>query len=300
MNMNMARLTAADMPLFNGITSDLFPGVEVPDLDYGKVCVCVCARARVRMCVHLIFCCTLVTKIFNSKKFLICHMWACVTCISPQMQQAIEEELKAANLQVIDVTVKKIVQLYETKNSRHAVMIVGQTGSGKSVTWRTLRNTLTRLSKENKDSQYQIVRVRSLSVCQSIIEIQKLKMLFSNSCTLLRHYSLFLLSLHLFLRIFPLTPRVCRWESCMESITFLPMSGVMVCSQLSWEHSVQVTSRLTDWQANQPDHQQTDWLIDWLSSDWLANFLTFFWFYFQMINLMRNGLCLMLQWTHSG
>ena len=41
MNMNMARLTAADMPLFNGITSDLFPGVEVPDLDYGKVCMCV-------------------------------------------------------------------------------------------------------------------------------------------------------------------------------------------------------------------------------------------------------------------
>ena len=84
------------------------------------------------------------------------------------MQQAIEKELEAANLQVIDVTVKKILQLYETKNSRHAVMIVGQTGSGKSVTWKTLRNTLTRLSKESKDSQYQIVRVKSqicLSVC---------------------------------------------------------------------------------------------------------------------------------------
>ena len=33
----MARLTAADIPLFNGITSDLFPGVEVPVLDYGEV-----------------------------------------------------------------------------------------------------------------------------------------------------------------------------------------------------------------------------------------------------------------------
>ena len=31
------------------------------------------------------------------------------------MQQAIEKELEAANLQVIDVTVKKILQLYETK-----------------------------------------------------------------------------------------------------------------------------------------------------------------------------------------
>ena len=75
------------------------------------------------------------------------------------MQRAIERELEASNLQVIDVTVKKIIQLYETKNSRHAVMIVGQTGSGKSVTWKTLRNTLTHLSKEDKDPQYQIVRV---------------------------------------------------------------------------------------------------------------------------------------------
>ena len=111
----------------------------------------------------------------GNKNILSAEVFSSAVCeliISLQMQQAIEEELKAANLQVIDVTVKKIVQLYETKNSRHAVMIVGQTGSGKSVTWRTLRNTLTRLSKENKDSQYQIVRVRSLSVCLSIVEIQ--------------------------------------------------------------------------------------------------------------------------------
>ena len=29
MDMNMARLTAADIPLFNGFTADLFQGVEV-------------------------------------------------------------------------------------------------------------------------------------------------------------------------------------------------------------------------------------------------------------------------------
>ena len=36
---------------------------------------------------------------------------------------------------------------------RHGVMIVGQTGSGKSVTWKMLKKTLTSLHKEKKGSQ---------------------------------------------------------------------------------------------------------------------------------------------------
>ena len=40
-----------------------------------------------------------------------------------QMKDAIERELKAANLQNIDITVTKIIQLYETKNSRCVINI---------------------------------------------------------------------------------------------------------------------------------------------------------------------------------
>ena len=38
-DMNVAKLTAADLPLFNGITAELFPGIDVPLLDYGIVCM---------------------------------------------------------------------------------------------------------------------------------------------------------------------------------------------------------------------------------------------------------------------
>ena len=40
-DMNIAKLTSQDLPLFLGIVQDLFPGVETPVIDYGKVHVLV-------------------------------------------------------------------------------------------------------------------------------------------------------------------------------------------------------------------------------------------------------------------
>ena len=101
-DMNIPKMTTVDLPLFNGIVSDLFPGIEPPQVDYSR------------------------------------------------FKKAIEAELKADNLQVNANTINKVIQLFETKNSRHSTMLVGRTQSGKTVTWQTLKKTLTRLNKENE------------------------------------------------------------------------------------------------------------------------------------------------------
>ncbi|XP_040887758.1 dynein heavy chain 2, axonemal [Toxotes jaculatrix] len=99
-DMNIAKLSSTDLPLFNGITQDLFPAVETPVIDYGK------------------------------------------------LKEAIEVELRQSGLQVTPFTMTKVIQLYETKNSRHSSMLVGKTGSAKSVTWRTLQGALTALHQK--------------------------------------------------------------------------------------------------------------------------------------------------------
>ena len=75
------------------------------------------------------------------------------------MKTAIEEELKETNLQNVPHTVTKVIQLFETKNSRHSTMIVGATQSGKTVSWRVLQGAMSRLSKK-KDSGFNPVKVR--------------------------------------------------------------------------------------------------------------------------------------------
>jgi hypothetical protein len=43
-DMNVAKLTADDLPLFNGITSDLFPGTEIPVIENEDLVVAVEAQ----------------------------------------------------------------------------------------------------------------------------------------------------------------------------------------------------------------------------------------------------------------
>ena len=104
-DMNVAKLTSTDLPLFNAITNDLFPGVDLPTLDYG---------------------------VFKT---------------------TVEKEILKQGLQINDNALTKVIQLYETKNSRHSTMIVGATQSGKTVTWKVLQNALSNM-KKNGDASF--------------------------------------------------------------------------------------------------------------------------------------------------
>ena len=108
-DMNVAKLTSGDLPLFNAITNDLFPGVDLPTLDYG------------------------------------------------QFKVQIEEELKKMNMQLSANAIGKVIQLYETKNSRHSTMIVGATQSGKTTTWKCLQNALSSLAKTGAEGYENVI-----------------------------------------------------------------------------------------------------------------------------------------------
>ena len=84
--------------------SDLFPGVEPPIVDYGK------------------------------------------------LQVAIEAELDLAGLQKVPAIIRKCIQTYESKLTRHGKMLVGASLAGKTTAWTVLTKAMTRLKKEGVEA----------------------------------------------------------------------------------------------------------------------------------------------------
>jgi dynein heavy chain len=97
---NVPKFLADDIPLFFAIINDLFPGVEIPNVDYGE------------------------------------------------LQVAIEYQLVNNGLQCVPSYITKIIQLFETLQVRHGVMVVGVTMTGKSTIFDIMAQALKKLKDD--------------------------------------------------------------------------------------------------------------------------------------------------------
>lgn len=112
-DVNVPKFLKDDLPLFENIIKDLFPGVSKPNIDYGK----------------------LLTAIHAS-------------CALPEF-----------NLEPIEPFITKIIQLFDTIQVRHGLMLVGPTGGGKTSNYNILKTALSSLV----DAGYYKVNTRVLN-----------------------------------------------------------------------------------------------------------------------------------------
>lgn len=96
-DVNVPKFLADDLPLFENIILDLFPGVDRPDQVYGG--------------------------------------------LVPSIEKTCQKE----NLQTAEIFMTKIIQLYDTIQVRHGLMIVGPTGGGKTCNWKVLSKAISAL-----------------------------------------------------------------------------------------------------------------------------------------------------------
>jgi len=66
------------------------------------------------------------------------------------------------HLEIIEISIEKVLQLYETHNSRHSVMLIGKTLSGKTTTWKLFKYALITLNKRGFN-EYNKVMVRKFN-----------------------------------------------------------------------------------------------------------------------------------------
>lgn len=77
--------------------------------------------------------------------------------------KAVESEIKDMGLQYHPALIQKVIQLYDTKKTRHGNMLVGSTLSGKSTVWQLLARTLKRLKVEQGEEKYKSVQYEVLN-----------------------------------------------------------------------------------------------------------------------------------------
>ncbi|KAI5076359.1 hypothetical protein GOP47_0008424 [Adiantum capillus-veneris] len=113
-DVNVPKFLSQDLPLFAGIITDLFPGVQPPQISYDDL-----LKALSSVCSEL-------------------------------------------NIQPVEAFTTKVIQLYETTLVRHGLMLVGPTGGGKTMCYRSLAMAMTLLNTEGSTT-YQKVKTVCLN-----------------------------------------------------------------------------------------------------------------------------------------
>ncbi|KAJ7552868.1 hypothetical protein O6H91_06G073600 [Diphasiastrum complanatum] len=113
-DVNVPKFLSQDLPLFAGIVTDLFPGVEPPKIVYDD------------------------------------------------LLEALSNVCRELNIQPVESFTTKIIQLYETTIVRHGLMLVGPTGGGKTMCYRSLAMAMTLLEKEGS-AKYKKVQIICLN-----------------------------------------------------------------------------------------------------------------------------------------
>lgn len=81
-----------------------------------------------------------------------------------ELRKALEADLLENNLQIVNEFIIKIIQVFDCKVARHGNMVVGKTGSGKSVAWQTLTRAMKKLKETHPDNEnYQRVHVHTIN-----------------------------------------------------------------------------------------------------------------------------------------
>ena len=126
-DVNLAKFLVEDLPLFAGITSDLFPGIVLPKAEYGAL-----TGAIQSVCDDGIE-------------------------IAPGNTIKIENKIEFST---------KVIQLYEMLLVRHGIMVVGATCSGKTASIHTLAKAMTKAKNDGDDgfSKVQIITLNPKSV----------------------------------------------------------------------------------------------------------------------------------------
>jgi dynein heavy chain len=99
-DVNVPKFLKDDLPLFENIINDLFPGVEKPQYSYGE------------------------------------------------LVDSLVQQCQVMNLQPIKPFMDKVLQLYDTIQVRHGLMLVGPTGGGKTSNYTVLQKAMTALDKK--------------------------------------------------------------------------------------------------------------------------------------------------------